>query len=146
MELAVSCEYQKIRINPCAEKSGCAIFLLLLLPTTCVCVVVCQGCQIIIDTKYQNGILYVCTKNIPNCRKINQMATQSIPNGHKRCQKFPFKGHQKCTKNWGFGLKMNHLATPLCCVQGPLYCSSFESNDSEYAYRPNTKHGQRTHF
>jgi hypothetical protein len=60
-----------------------------------------QGCQIFIDTIYQNG------DNVTNCHTV------CIPNGHERYQNDQFKGLPKCTKTGVFGLKMNHLAALL---------------------------------
>jgi hypothetical protein len=70
-----------------------------------------QGCQIFLRTRHQRG------KNIPNDRKIYQMAiryflwTQTWPNGHKICQDFPLQGPPKFTQIGIFGLRTNHLAT-----------------------------------
>jgi hypothetical protein len=56
-------------------------------------------------------------KNIPNYRKLNQMAIhcskfpKNIPNGHKIYQHVPFQGPPKFTQIGIFGMKTNHLAT-----------------------------------
>jgi uncharacterized protein (UPF0548 family) len=60
--------------------------------------------------------MFLCTafingKKIPNESKIYQM-TINIPNGRRRDQRaIKYVYHPKFTQNWGFGLKINHLAT-----------------------------------
>jgi hypothetical protein len=63
-----------------------------------------QGCQIILETIYQNR--EKCT----NDHKITKW-TQYIPNGHNFYQHFPFQGLPKCTQIGFIGLKIYHLAT-----------------------------------
>jgi hypothetical protein len=57
-----------------------------------------QGCQIFLDTKYQNGEkIYQITTKLPNDPKIYQMAVTylHIPYGNKVNQRFLFQGPPK---------------------------------------------------
>jgi hypothetical protein len=72
---------------------------------------VCQGCQILLATTYQNG------KNIPNNQQIYQMAIRYLYHMAVKYTKYTNIFHFKTLQIypiWIFGLKMYHLATPLC--------------------------------
>jgi hypothetical protein len=70
-----------------------------------------QGCQIFLDTKYQNGKKYTkLPRTIPNVPKIEQI-TVNGPSVHKKNHHLPLQDTPKFTQNCIFGLKTNHLAT-----------------------------------
>jgi hypothetical protein len=73
-----------------------------------------QGCQIFLDTTYQNG------ENIPNCHLHNYQIATKLPNVRHIFQMtieytklFPLQCPAKFTQIWIFGLKLKHLATLL---------------------------------
>jgi hypothetical protein len=70
-----------------------------------------QGCQIFLDTIYQNGGKYtICIATLlPNGH--NMYVYVHILNGQRIQQPFPFQGPPKCTQIGIFGLKIGLLAT-----------------------------------
>jgi hypothetical protein len=71
-----------------------------------------QGCQIFLDTIYQNGGKYTqLPLNYQNCHKIYHMAAIHSKRP-KNIPTFSIPGPSKIYPNWVFGLKICHLATP----------------------------------
>jgi hypothetical protein len=89
-----------------------------------------QGCQIFLDTGYQN-------RGKDTKLPLNYQIAKNIPNGRNKIQRiyqpFPFQGAQTFTQIGIFGLKINHLATLLVtaiqkkyrCFFQQTFCSSF---------------------
>jgi hypothetical protein len=70
-----------------------------------------QGCQIFLDTIYQNW--GKCTKLPLNYHMAIKYQIAEIPNGDKVYQRFPFQKPPKFCQIWILGLKIYHLATLL---------------------------------
>jgi hypothetical protein len=72
-----------------------------------------QGCQIFLDTKYQNGgkyTIHIVTKS-PNGHKMYKMAVSNSKLHIIYHQPFTFQGLAKFTQIGILGLKVYHLAT-----------------------------------
>jgi hypothetical protein len=79
-----------------------------------------QGCQIFLDTTYQNEKKYTnLPQNIPNVHKIHQMAIK-----YTNILQEPPKFTQNCI----FGLKICHLATLILINIAFKTFSIFEAN------------------
>jgi hypothetical protein len=80
-----------------------------------------QGCQIFLVKTYLKREKFTkLPQNLPNSHKIHkiyQVAVKYTKNVHKLYQHLPLQDPPKFIQIWGFGLKVNHLATlTRCCV------------------------------